>query len=169
MMNKVLTRDFFNRSAVVVAKELLGKFLVTNQGAFMITETEAYEGFSDTASHAARGITPRNQPMFGPPGRWYIYFVYGNHFMLNIVTGAEGHPAAVLIRGVMGSNGPGRLTKKMSINKKFNDLPASKKTGLWLEDRGIKVSPRQIKRLPRVGVDYAGKAWSKKPWRFCLA
>lgn len=171
-MKKLLRTPFFNRSAIVVAPELLGKFLVCKgkSGAetLMITEVEAYEGFKDLASHAARGQTPRNAPMFGPPGRWYVYLVYGNYFMLNIVTGAAGYPAAVLIRGVAGINGPGRLTKRLAIDKKFNGLPATLSTGLWLEDRGVRVAPASIERRPRVGVDYAGPVWSKKRWRFCL-
>lgn len=168
MSKRVLNQEFFNRSAVVVAQDLLGQFLVTKGGAFMITETEAYEGFKDKASHASRGQTPRNLPMWGEAGRWYVYFVYGNHFMLNIVTGTKDYPAAVLIRGVSGIVGPGRLTKQLKITKKFNNLKAVKKNGLWLEDRSIKINARDIKRVPRVGVSYAGPTWANKPYRFIL-
>ena len=86
----------------------------------MITEVEAYDGFADRASHAARGKTPRNAPMWGKAGAWYVYFVYGVHEMLNIVTREEEYPAAVLIRGVEGISGPGRLTKKLAIGRALN-------------------------------------------------
>lgn len=131
----------------------------------MIMETEAYIGPEDKASHAHKGKTLRNVPMFGPAGRWYIYFTYGIYWMLNIVTGPGGYPAAVLIRGVKNINGPGRVTKFLKIDKRFNAKKADKKAGLWFEDRKIKIKPLQIKCLPRVGVDYAGK-WAKKPLRF---
>ena len=131
----------------------------------MITETEAYVGPEDKASHAHRGKTSRNAPMFGPAGRWYVYFTYGMHWMLNIVTGRKDYPAAVLIRGVEGISGPGRVTKKLKIDKRFNNKSASQRVGLWIEDHEIKIKKSKIKRLPRVGVDYAGK-WAKKPLRF---
>ena len=99
---KALPQTFFNRPAPLVARELLGKFLVRRYGkrteAFMITETEAYEGFRDKASHAHRGQTKRNAPMFGDAGYWYVYFTYGMHWLLNIVTRERGYPSAVLIR-----------------------------------------------------------------------
>lgn len=170
-MRRVLPPSFFERDARVVARELLGKFLVrrTQHGAIeaMITETEAYTGPDDLACHAARGRTARTEPLFGPPGRFYVYFVYGMHWMFNVVTGEEGHPAAVLIRGVEGVTGPARLTKHFGIGRSFNALPASRETGLWFEDRGLVVSPRDIVRTPRVGVDYAG-AWAPKLYRFVL-
>lgn len=173
-MRKVLSANFFNRLAVRVAQELLGKFLVVKNKsgkseAFMITEAEAYDGEKDLACHAAKGKTPRCAPMWSEGGTWYVYFVYGNHFMLNIVTGEKGYPAAVLIRGVEGIKGPGRLTKKLGIDKRFNNLKAGKKAGLWLEDRGVKIKPSQIQKSARIGVAYAGPIWSKKPWRFYLA
>ncbi len=171
-MKQALKPDFFNRPVVRVAQDLLGKFLVVkNRGkvvALMITEVEAYDGFKDKASHAARGQTSRNKPMFGPAGRWYVYFVYGNHFMLNIVTGKKDYPAAVLIRGVEGIKGPGRLTKRFKIDKNFNNLPATKKSSLWLEDRGVMIKKSEIKKSPRIGVSYAGPVWSKKLYRFWI-
>lgn len=173
-MRQVLGRKFLNRPAVRVAQELLGKFLVIKNEdgkteGFMITEVEAYDGFKDLASHASRGKTARNTPMWSEAGTWYTYFVYGNYFMLNVVTGEKDYPAAVLIRGVEGIKGPGRLTKKLKIDKRFNNLKASKKTGLWIEDRDVRVKKSEIKKLPRVGVSYAGPIWSKKLWRFYLA
>ena len=132
-----------------------------------ITEVEAYVGFSDRASHASRGMTPRNRVMFGPPGVWYVYFTYGMHWMANIVTGRKGYPAAILIRGVKGISGPARVTKHFGIDKRFNNKRAMPANGLWIEDRGVRIPSRQVKRSPRIGVNYAGP-WSKKLWRFYL-
>lgn len=132
----------------------------------MIIETEAYDGFEDKASHASRGETPRNKVMFGEAGVWYVYFVYGMHHMLNIVTGAKGYPSAVLIRGVEGISGPARLTKALGIDRAMNEQKAERKSGLWIEDRGVIVPKNRIERTPRIGVAYAGEEWAEKPWRF---
>ncbi len=170
---KILEKKFFNRATLVVAKDLLGKYLVRRHGKktvkYLITEVEAYDGFKDKASHASRGMTKRNAPMFGEAGHWYVYFTYGMHWMLNIVTGMNDYPAAVLIRGVEGINGPGRVTKQLKIDKIFNNKIASPKTSLWIEN-----NPRfenlkfKIENSPRIGVNYAGPIWSKKKWRFIL-
>lgn len=209
-MRKPLNQNFFERSALKVAPELLGKFLVIRKRgkklAFMITETEAYLGLEDKASHASKGLTPRNKIMFGPGGYWYVYLIYGMYWLLNIITGKKGHPSGVLIRGVANSghpmsqtfmhfsrkrvasgdrtsdvlilNGPGKLTKALGITKKFNNKPANKKTGLWIEDRGVRIGKNShvpfakaftyIKKGPRIGVDYAGPVWSKKHYRFWI-
>jgi DNA-3-methyladenine glycosylase len=168
-VRKILTKKFFERSALEVAPELLGKFLVKKVGdkeiSLMITDVEAYEGPEDKASHASRGQTERNKPMFGPAGHWYVYFTYGMHWLLNIVTGGKDYPAAVLIRGTKEIYGPARITKFLKVDKKFNSRLASKKDGLWLEDRGVKVEPGKIKKCKRIGVDYAGK-WANKRHRF---
>src|SRR3989344_4828359 len=165
-MRKVLGPIFFNRPAYIVAKDLLGKYLVRKiedeEIASMIVETEAYEGMDDLGSHASKGRTPRTEIMFQKAGRIYIYLIYGMYHMLNIVTGKKDHPAAVLIRGVVGAMGPGRLTQKMEIGKQLNTLSLGKETGLWIEDRGIKVNKKDIKITPRIGVDYAGPIWSQK-------
>src|SRR3954469_11003653 len=104
-MKKVLSNTFFDRDTATVAQELLGTFLVRKIGrkeiAAMITETEAYDGPHDLASHASKGKTQRTEIMFGHPGNFYIYLVYGMHEMLNIVTREHGYPAAVLIRGIV--------------------------------------------------------------------
>jgi len=186
MGKKILSHEFFTRSAVDVAEDLLGKCLIRKigkkTGVYTITETEAYEGPYDKASHASRGRTARTEVMFGPPGHFYVYLCYGMHWMLNIVTGPIGHPAAVLIRatrsstvnisirtrGVLILDGPGKLTKALKIDKGLNALCASPKAGLWFEDRGIKMSKNQIKKTPRIGVSYAGPVWSKKKYRFIL-
>jgi len=181
-MRKILKQDFFNRSAVSVSRDLLGKFLVRKidrkKLAFMIVETEAYDGPHDKASHAHKGRTARTEVMFGPPGYFYVYLCYGMYWMLNVVTGPKDYPAAVLIRGLytehpMSSilNGPGKLTKFLYINKNLNGFPSIPHSGLWIEDRGVRVSknktPWRIRRTPRIGVAYAGK-WAKKQYRFVL-
>jgi len=167
-----LGTEFFNRDTAVVAQELLGKFLVRRVGgrevAVMITETEAYDGPHDLASHASKGKTMRTEMMFGHPGHFYIYLIYGMYFMLNVVTREHGYPAAVLIRGIEGVEGPGKLTRFLKIDKKLNGRAAAQPSALWFEDRGVKISPRNIKKLPRVGVTYAGPIWSAKKLRFLL-
>ncbi len=168
-IRKVLQKEFFNRPVLDVGRDLLGKFLVRQirgkEIALMIIEVEAYDGPKDKASHANRGKTERNKIMFGEAGRWYVYFTYGMHWMLNVVTGPKNYPAAILVRGTDKISGPARITKFLKIDKKFNGMLADKKTGLWLEDRGIKVRYFQIKRAKRIGVDYAGK-WADKLYRF---
>ena len=168
----MLKQEFFNRPTLVVAKELLGKCLVRKIGkkiiALKIAEVEAYDGPKDKASHASRGKTERNAPMFGKAGKFYVYFTYGIHWMLNVVTGPEHYPAAILIRGTDKVTGPARLTKFLGIDKSLNEKPATRKTGLWFEDRDEKTNPKSVKRTPRVGVAYAGPVWSEKPYRFLL-
>ncbi len=155
----------------MVAQELLGKFLVRKIGnkevSLMINETEAYDGFLDKASHAHRGQTARNTPMFGKPAHIYVYFTYGIHWMLNLVCGAEQYPSAVLIRGAGDIVGPARLTKALSIDKSLNALPLTKKSGLWVEDRGVYFKARDIEKTPRIGIRYA-EEWVEKPWRFVI-
>lgn len=168
-MKKTLEQDFFNRRADVVARELLGKYLVRrkngSENILQITETESYGGYDDTTSHAARGKTAGNAPMFGEAGRFYVYLCYGMYWMLNVVTGDEGYPAAVLIRGVRGIKGPGRVTRYLAVNKTFNNKKAARENGLWFEDRGFIVSPRAIKKTPRIGVG-GTEEWKQKPYRF---
>jgi DNA-3-methyladenine glycosylase len=134
---------------------------------FTITETEAYEGPGDLASHASHGRTPRTAAMFGPPGRLYVYLIYGMYDMLNIVTGPDGHPGAVLIRGVRGISGPGRLTRALAIGKDMSTKKLGRAAGLWIED-SEKIPSRKILRTPRIGVNYAGPVWSQKRYRFVL-
>lgn len=133
----------------------------------MITETEGYDGLEDLASHASKGRTARTDVMFGEPGVWYVYFIYGMYDMLNIVTGAKEYPAAVLIRGVEGLSGPGKLTRALKITRGLNMKAATPANGLWLEDKCDEVPPHRIERTARIGVEYAGK-WAKKPWRFVM-
>lgn len=168
----ILPRAFFDQPTLLVARELLGKFLVRKHGAgeqaYMICETEAYDGPDDRASHASRGRTPRNAVMFGDAGVFYVYFIYGMHCMLNVVTGPHDYPAAVLIRGVVEWSGPGRLTKALAVTRSFDGTRCEQKSGLWIEDRGVVISDSDIIRAPRIGVAYAGKTWARKPYRFLI-
>ena len=172
MRKKTLPQKFFQQDTVRVAQALLGKFLLRKRGdaieAYMIIETEAYDGSRDRGSHASRGETKRNAPMFGAAGQWYVYFTYGMHWMLNVVTREKGYPAAVLVRGVVGANGPARLTKKLAIDGRMNNLSATRRSKLWIEDRGIRVQKKSIKKSPRVGIDYAGPYWAKRKLRFSI-
>ena len=133
----------------------------------MIVETEAYDGERDLACHARAGRTARTEVMYRAGGVWYVYLCYGVHEMLNLVVGPADWPAAVLIRGVEGAVGPGRVTKALAIDRKLNGQNATGgECGLWIEDRGVRVPRACIKATTRIGVDYAGPVWSKKPWRF---
>lgn len=179
----VIPLSFFNRDTVQVAKDLLGTYLVRRWRGrtfrYQITEVEAYDGFFDRASHASRGKTARNAPMFGHAGYWYVYFTYGMHWMLNIVTREHGYPAAILIRGIaifhdVGNheintklNGPAKLTKHLHIDKKLNTKQATKESGLWIE-YGKPVAQNKIKSSARIGVSFAGPRWAKRRWRFYL-
>jgi DNA-3-methyladenine glycosylase len=183
-----LERSFYEQSTVEVARELLDKYLVrkhpdgTTVG--RIVETEAYVGPDDKACHASRGRTPRTEIMFGPAGHAYVYFVYGFHHMLNIVTEQIDFPAAVLIRAVEPiagielmkqrrgteqprnlASGPGKLCEAFAIDR---DLNGSDICGhvLYIRDDGELTT--DIVTSPRVGVDYAGK-WKYKPWRFSIS
>ncbi len=117
MDHTVLDEAFFARPALVVARELLGKYLVRQTAGRLVIvqihETEAYIGPQDLACHAAKGHTPRTSVMFGPAGVWYVYFIYGIHWMLNVVTESEGFPAAVLLRGAGQWNGPARADSRL--------------------------------------------------------
>ncbi len=157
---------------MAVARRLLGKYLVraTPHGpvAHMITEVEAYHSERDRACHASRGRTARSETLYAAGGVWYVYLCYGVHEMLNLVTGPRDFPAAVLIRGLDGISGPGRVTRALGIDRRLNGAAASPASGLWLEDRGFRVSPDAVAATPRIGIDYAGPVWAKKPWRFVL-
>jgi DNA-3-methyladenine glycosylase len=169
MKKIVLKKEFFNQSAFKIAPELLGKFLVrkyrNREFSLMITEIEVYQGFKDKASHAYKGKTKRNKIMFYPAGHWYVYLTYGMHWMLNIVVDKEDYPAAILIRGTDKIYGPGRITKYLKINKNINGWPVEKKSGLWIEDRMVKLNRQKIKRKKRIGVDFAGQ-WAQKLYRY---
>ncbi len=171
-MKKVLPLSFFRRAGPLVAREILGKYLVIKvrgrELTLQITDVELYDGPEDRASHAHRGKTERNKVMFARGGVWYPYFVYGMHWLLNIVVGDEDYPAAILIRGVEGINGPARVARAFGVSKKFYGLPTTHTSDIWIEDRGVRIRSSQIERLPRIGVHYAGE-WTHKPLRFRIA
>jgi DNA-3-methyladenine glycosylase len=133
-----------------------------------ITEVEAYDGENDLACHASKGRTKRTEVMYRPGGVWYVYLCYGVHEMLNLVTGPADYPAAVLIRGVEGISGPGRLTKRLAIDWRLNGADAIRVSGLWIEDDGFKLPRGALRTGPRIDVNYAGPKWAGKPWRFWI-
>ncbi len=173
-MGKTLKPEFFERKTLVVARGLLGKVLVRKNGKKIIrqviTETEAYVGPHDLACHSSRGRTARCEPMFDEAGTIYVYFTYGMHWMLNIVTEEKDFPAAVLIRGTDQVSGPARLTKALNIDKKLNGQKLGKKSGLWIEQASEAIEARKLRiiRTPRIGVAYAKEGWANKPYRFIL-
>jgi DNA-3-methyladenine glycosylase len=182
-----LLHKFYNRPTLTVARELIGARLVRILDGVklvgIITETESYIGEEDLACHAKAGRTPRTQVMYGPPGHAYVYFTYGNHWMLNAVTEREGFPAAVLIRAiwpiegadVMSARrggrdtfGPGKLCQAMGIGQEENhaDLTATRQ-GLWIE-AGAAVPDSAVTVGPRVGLFRVPEPWKSKPWRFLV-
>ena len=167
-----LIREFFIRDVLDVAPDLIGKYLVRkfdeNQTEkFLITEVEAYRGEEDLACHASKGRTPRTEIMFHEGGLIYVYLIYGMYWMLNVVTANENVPQAVLIRGIQGYDGPGKLTRNLLIDKTFYGEDLISSSRLWIEN-GIQASKVKIKRTPRIGIDYAGEIYKNKLWRFIL-
>ena len=183
---KLLLRSFYERSTQVVAFELIGKLLMFHQNGTIlsgrIVETEAYFGAHDPASHAYRGVTPRNQVMFGPPGFSYVYFTYGNHHCLNIVTEKEEIAGAVLIRAVEPvsgiammkkhrglselktlTNGPGKLTQAFGITREHSGMDLTRNSFCVVE--GENKDPFHIEATTRIGISSA----KEKPYRFYLA
>ena len=162
-----LSSDFFQRDVLTVAPELLGKILVRqfDDGRierYRITEVEAYRGEEDLACHAAKGgRTSRTEIMYHAGGRIYIYLIYGMYWMLNFVTGTENEPQAILVRGVETVSGPGRVGRKLALDRSFygEELPSPR---IWVENSNEKP---QYQTTPRIGIGYAGE-WEKKEWRF---
>lgn len=169
-MPVILPQSFYDRDSFLVARDLLGKRLVhyveRKKLSGLITEVEVYDGSDDKASHARMGLTKRNAPMFGEPGVWYVYLCYGVHWMLNIVTREQDYPAAILIRGIDVAEGPGRLTKYLSITKEQNAIPAFGKASLYIEESGVVPAKSDIKETPRIGITYAGEPWVNALFRF---
>jgi len=170
-MGNRLERNFYRYDVLEVAPALLGKYLVrqwpdNSISRYTITETEAYRGGEDRACHASKGPTKRNQVMFGDGGYVYMYLIYGMYWMLNVVTGVEEQPQAVLVRGLREVSGPGRLTKLTGLDRDYygEDLVSSNR--VWIEGSGI--SP-EYTTGPRVGIDYAGDPWKDKPWRYIMS
>jgi len=168
---KKLPISFFARPALTVAKELIGTYITINRNGsverYKITETEAYIGPHDLACHSSKGRTKRTEVMYQSPGTIYIYLIYGMYDMFNIVTDETDYPAAVLIRGVEGINGPGKLTKYLGITRAMNGKTLGSVSGIWIEQDESVPSPK-ITRTPRVGVLYAGPIWAEKKYRFIL-
>jgi DNA-3-methyladenine glycosylase len=164
-----LNNSFFIRDVLDVAPDLLGKILVVKNNElelrFAITEVEAYRGEEDLACHASKGRTSRTEIMYHQGGHIYVYLIYGMYWMLNFVTSKKNYPQAVLIRGIEGFNGPGKLTKQLSIDKSFYGENLCKSERIWLEYRK---SIENYIATPRIGIEYAGEPWISKPWRFIL-
>ena len=169
--------SFYRRGALEVARDLLGRELCRRlpDGAVLrgrLVEVEAYDGPSDAASHGHRGATERNASMFAAGGIAYVYLVYGMHHCLNVVTGGAGYPAAVLVRAAeppapaRSATGPGRLCRAFEIDRAL-DGASLLGPELWLEP-GRPVASSEVRRTPRIGVDYAG-AWSGRRYRFVIA
>jgi DNA-3-methyladenine glycosylase len=172
-----LPADWFDRDTLAVAEELLGKLLVrTLPSGDVLTgrlvEVEAYLGPDDLAAHSSRGLTPRTRVMYGPPGRAYVYLIYGMYHCLNFVTGREGIPQAILVRalepgpGVGRCSGPGLLCRALSIDLALNGA-ALEPPDLYVADDGLAPAAGSVHVTPRIGVDYAGE-WAGRPYRFCL-
>jgi len=181
----ILPRDFYNRPTLRVARDLIGARLVRilngRKLVGLILETEAYIGEEDQACHAKAGLTPRTKVMYGLPGHAYVYFTYGNHWMLNVVTEKEGFPAAVLIRAIQpvegveimsqrrkgrDTFGPGKLCQAMGIGKGENGIDLTEANqSLWIE-AGISVPNKSVTISPRVGLNKTPEPWLSKPWRF---
>ena len=172
---RILSRVYFNRPTVQVARSLIGKYLVrVIDGRILagkIVEVEAYVGSQDRACHAAKGRTQRTEVMFGPAGVAYVYLIYGMYHCLNVVTEREEFPSAVLIRAIelKGEliDGPGRLCRALEIDRSLNRVDLTTGESLWFEDRGEAVGRGTVGAYSRIGVDYAG-TWAKKLWRFRL-
>jgi DNA-3-methyladenine glycosylase len=184
-----LDRHFFNRPTVQVARELLGKRLVRlEEGerlAGIIIEAEAYRGEEDLACHAHVGYTPRTRVLYGPPGYAYVYFTYGNYWMLNFVAEREGFPAAVLIRGIAPTegiermaarrprippkhwtDGPGKICVAMAINKAQNEADLCAPQAELFVEEGVDINESCVTSGPRVGLNSVPEPWKSIPWRF---
>jgi DNA-3-methyladenine glycosylase len=189
-----LKRNFYNRPTVDVARDLLGRTLVHQSGAGRlagrIVETEAYSGFDDEASHGYRGKTERNAVMFGTPGFSYVYFIYGNYWMMNVVSRPHGadYPGAVLIRALepleglelMASNrpgqpqrdwtnGPGKLTLAMNIDARHSGIDLTTMDSPLFLETGQPVPDTNVATGPRVGLGRrVSEPWLSKAWRFWI-
>lgn len=178
MKGRRLTKGFYTKPTLEVAKKLLGKYIVRKVGRKKlegkIIEVEAYIGPQDKASHAYKGrVTPRNKAEYLIGGHIYIYLVYGMYWQFNISTYKSGEPECVLIRALdskLGklASGPGKLCRYLKLDKSFYAEDLTKSKRIWLEDRGVKVRPSQILATKRIGIDYAGPYWAKRKWRFLL-
>lgn len=163
----ILDYNFYHRECLKVARDLVGKVLVrqTPNGSLRlrISETEAYCGEADTACHAHKGRTKRTEVLYADAGTVYVYLCYGIHWLLNVVTGNENDPQAVLIRACVDASGPGKLTKALGITGDLNCKQIFGADGLWIEDDGFRCS---IITDKRVGIGYAAQEDQDRLWRF---
>ena len=157
--------QFFHRSCPEVARDLVGKVLVYRGNTLRISETECYCGEDDTACHASRGRTKRTEVMYMDAGTVYIYLCYGMHWMLNIVTGEENQPEAVLVRACVEAPGPGKLTKHLGITGSENRSSVVTSEDLWIGDDGFVC---EIQTGRRVGIGYASQEDQNRLWRFMI-
>jgi DNA-3-methyladenine glycosylase len=187
----LLEHEFFEQPTVEVARGLLGMRLVRVENglrlAGTISEAEAYRGEEDQACHARAGLTPRTRVMYGPAGHAYVYFTYGNHWMLNFVTERRGFPAAVLIRAILPSegleviaarrdgqppkhwtNGPGKLCRALGIDGRHNGLDLCAPQAEIFVEMGESVPDSAVTFGPRVGLNNVPEPWKSMPWRFQL-
>lgn len=169
-MTKRFDRAFYGQDVLEVAPRLLGQHLVRigqdgKRSRYVITETEAYRGMDDLACHASKGRTPRTEVMFGEGGHLYMYLIYGMYWMMNVVTGPDGVPQAVLFRGLREASGPGRLTRLLGVDRTFYGEDLLNSERIWIESSG---SSPAYTTGPRVGIDYAGQPWKDMPWRFLM-
>lgn len=166
---KKLNEDFFARDVLEVAPDLVGKILVSKikgeEIRVRITETEAYRGEEDTACHAHKGRTKRTEVLYAKSGVIYVYLCYGMHWLMNIVTGEENQPQAVLLRAGEGCNGPAKLTKALGVTGKQNTKPIVDNAEICIEDDGEQHS---FHTDTRVGIAYATEEYRNKQWRFIL-
>jgi len=164
-----LTEDFYSQHATELAPLLLGKLICRRVGDKVIkcriTETECYFGEADTACHAHKGKTERTKIMYESGGKAYVYLCYGIHSLFNVVTGNKDFPEAVLIRGVEGFSGPGKLTKYLQIDRALNGENLIFSDKLWIEDDGFKCKYKTDKRI---GIDYATEEYRNILWRFIM-
>ncbi|MEM6290909.1 MAG: DNA-3-methyladenine glycosylase [Myxococcota bacterium] len=177
--------EFFARDAVGVARDLIGQTVRRGPVALRITETEAYVWPPDTACHAKAGRTKRTDPLFGPPGRAYVYLCYGLHNMLNLITGREGQAQGVLVRacaplrglstvrarrggkdGPVLLDGPGKVGQALDLDTSWSHHDVTRKGGLWL---AAGAPPEGVLVGTRIGIDYAEPEHRALPWRFAEA
>ena len=189
---KRLPRDFYARDTVLVAREILGAYLVRVENGQrlggMILEAEAYRGEEDQGCHARAGLTRRTRVMYGPPGHAYVYFTYGMHWMLNFVTQAEGFPAAVLVRAILPqegrdviaarrnpqparywTDGPAKLCQALGIGGSHHGLDLCSDGSEIFVEHGMSMRDDQVEISPRVGLGSVPEPWRSVPWRFRVA
>ncbi len=166
---KKLDEKFYQRDVLDVAQDLVGKIIVSKikgeEIRVRITETEAYCGEEDTACHAHKGRTKRTEVLYGKSGVMYVYLCYGMHWLMNVVTGEEEKPQAVLFRAGENLNGPAKLTKALGVTGEQNLQPLVENSQIWIEDDGIK---HNYHTDTRVGIAYATQEFRDKQWRFIL-